>query len=308
MHYAFIRKVGCVHWFVRTFIRQIRKRVFRCGCLINLPTGIAFPIPISSYSGSEVFVTNADVDWGVEALLARLVTTDTVFLDIGANIGYYSAYLYPLVHFCHAFEPDRRALPHLESLATLYPRIRVYNAGVSDRCGTSALLPGMSSETTALSDSSWGQGTNAINAIDAIDVCRICSIDSKAGDFSRPVGAIKIDTEGHEKQVLNGADLVIRRDRPIIALESNVALWLVQWADRMGYSMGSPVEDEFHNPIFLWFQGPSECRTKMIVLVPTERYKETAAAAAELYDPLVPYHRSLRRFQLATQRRALQQR
>ena len=44
---------------------------------MNLPTGIAFAIPISSASGSEVFVTNADVDWGVEALLARLVTTDT---------------------------------------------------------------------------------------------------------------------------------------------------------------------------------------------------------------------------------------
>jgi 16S rRNA G1207 methylase RsmC len=38
-----------------------------------------------------VYVTQGDVDYGSEALLARLASKQSGFLDAGANIGYYSA-------------------------------------------------------------------------------------------------------------------------------------------------------------------------------------------------------------------------
>lgn len=88
MNWSFIRKVGYNAWAFRTIRRQFRKRVLRTGCRVQLPTGLQFVVPPHSHIGGEVFLTDADVDWGAEALLACLVRPRSLFFDISANIGY----------------------------------------------------------------------------------------------------------------------------------------------------------------------------------------------------------------------------
>lgn len=56
----------------------------------RLPTGLSMNLPEDSFFGRDVYVTNADVDWGSEALFSRYLDLQGDFIDVGANIGYYS--------------------------------------------------------------------------------------------------------------------------------------------------------------------------------------------------------------------------
>jgi hypothetical protein len=53
-------------------VRQFYKRVLRRDLRMKLPTGLPIVLPRSSQFGSEAYVTNANVDLGAEALLARM--------------------------------------------------------------------------------------------------------------------------------------------------------------------------------------------------------------------------------------------
>jgi FkbM family methyltransferase len=239
---------------------------------------MTFAVPPRSHIGGEVFLTDADVDWGAEALLARLVRPESVFLDIGANIGYYTAYLYPLVAAVHAFEPDERALPYLRDLARGLPRLTVHAAAVSSADGTAVLSSGASSEISALaSDGSRG-----------VEVPTV-AIDSLEKAFHGPVGAMKVDTEGHEAAVLAGADRTIERDRPLLLCETVVDPPLLAWASARQYRVGAAVEIPREKLAFSWFRDPATLPTKMVFLVPENRAPDLENAAKELYGEGLPY-------------------
>src|SRR5579875_3397799 len=121
----FIRQVGFSKWIFRYSLLQFRKRVLRRDGCMKLPTGSKFIVPRHSPNASEVFVTNANMDWGSEALFARFSQPKRDFLDIGAHVGYYSAYLSPLVRCCYAFEPDPRNLAALRANAALAGNIKI---------------------------------------------------------------------------------------------------------------------------------------------------------------------------------------
>jgi hypothetical protein len=76
---------------------------------------------MSTTSPAKPFVTNADVDWGSEQLLFRLLSGKGAFLDVGAHIGYYSLYMLPRVETVDAFEPDPRVRALLEKTSARSP-------------------------------------------------------------------------------------------------------------------------------------------------------------------------------------------
>jgi hypothetical protein len=105
MNLEYIREVGVVRWTWRTCLRQLSKRLLRVENTLVLPTGLLIHLPKHSKFGSEVFVTKANVDWGSERIFAENLDPSGVFLDVGANIGYYSLYVLPCVSSAYAFEP-----------------------------------------------------------------------------------------------------------------------------------------------------------------------------------------------------------
>jgi FkbM family methyltransferase len=278
MNWRFIRKVGYWPWAIRTFRRQLRKRLLHAGCSMTLPTGLEFFVPPHSHIGSEVFLTDADVDWGAEALLARLVSEDIVFLDVGANIGYYSVYMHPLVAAVHAFEPDQRALPSLRQVAAGLPRLTIHEAAVSSVDGTAVLTAGTSCELSMLVRN-HGEGVKV----------RTIAIDTLASEIDGRIGAIKVDTEGHEAEVLAGADRTIARDRPVLLCETSPDESLLAWAAVRGYRVGAPVELSGPRLAFRWFSRPATLATKMVFLVPEARVPVLDSAAVELYGQGLAY-------------------
>lgn len=229
----FIRQVGVLPWASRYARLQFRKRVLRKDSSMVLPTGPRMLLPRHSHSATEVFVTGANIDWGAETVFARCADGGRDFLDVGAHIGYYSAYLSPLVRRAYAFEPDPRNLPSLQANARLAGNVEVQPIAVSSHLGLAKLrIDGSSS----ISSIEAGEGRT-------IDV-PMTSIDAFVDEHPDVDPAlIKTDIEGHDIEALRGMGRTVRRFAPLILTECGGETSLRELCADWGYSIFSHVRD-----------------------------------------------------------------
>jgi FkbM family methyltransferase len=221
----FIGDVGPLPWAWRTAKRQFAKRALRRGVSLRLPTGLRMQIPPDSQSGTEVYTTKADIDWGAEAIFARHASGD--FIDAGAHIGYYSLYLSPLVRRVYAFEPDPRCFAGLAANSAVGANITHVPLALSDRVGAARLDVSNASAVSRLSDS----GSLVVEAI---------TIDAFVACLNEPhIGVIKTDVEGHDLAVLEGARRTIIAHQPLILSEITPEA-VKDFAGRLGYSLWAP--------------------------------------------------------------------
>lgn len=148
-------------------------------------------------------------------LFEELLRPGHTVLDVGANVGYYTLLASVLVGDpgrVHAFEPEPRNAGFLRRHASLNRRgnVRVEQAAVSDREGTARFDFGSGSGTGHLADSG------------AIEV-RTLSLDDYCAQHGLAPHAIKIDVEGAEMSVLQGARETLVRHRPILFLSTHGA-------------------------------------------------------------------------------------
>jgi FkbM family methyltransferase len=221
---AFIRQVGYRKWAFRWLRRQVGKRLLHRPSRITLPTGLTFTAPIESRFGSEVLYTAAVVDYGSERFLAGLAAADSDFLDVGAHIGYYSAYLAPLVRHVYAFEPDPR---NFASLALNLPANATHvHAAVSSSSGRVRL--DQTRDSGEISDS-------------GIEVSAVTIDDFVAGASDvRPL-LVKLDIEGHEMAAIAGMQQTVDRFQPLILTEFsrgavNTPVALADWLEQHNYT------------------------------------------------------------------------
>jgi FkbM family methyltransferase len=140
------------------------------------------------------------------ALLSEWVD-NRVAVDVGANNGVYAYHLSKLTNVI-AFEPN----PQFRARLSILPRnVRLENVALSDRDGAATLhIPLTSSGRQA---DGWGTLEDVSNAISITVPTR--TLDS----YNLDPGFIKIDVEGHEESILNGALQTIRRSKPILLIE-----------------------------------------------------------------------------------------
>jgi FkbM family methyltransferase len=207
----FIADVGWPRYVWRTACRQFTKRVLRIGNRIRLPTGHVLDLPRLSPTAGEVYVTNADIDWGSEALLVSHLDSAGCFLDIGANIGYYALYVAPAVKTVFAFEPDPRNWPDLEANATHADNVTVVHMAVWREPGRLALDVSSNSAVSFLRPDGMDRSTIETD-VTTVDIFAA----GLAGSF---ISGIKIDVEGMDLDVLRGAHQVMLDQRPLILTE-----------------------------------------------------------------------------------------
>lgn len=161
-----------------------------------------------------------------EAHVARVVQAyvapGSIAYDVGAHIGYLTLLLARLVGadgFVYAFEPNpntRRALS-LNIAANRVRNVSVHSAAVCDRSGTGALA---TFRSYSLVSHLSGPSTPADAELVTVPLIRLDDFVFRDG---HPVpGFVKIDVEGAEAEVFEGAQRLIQEASPVIVAEVRV--------------------------------------------------------------------------------------
>lgn len=134
---------------------------------------------------------------------------DQNFIDAGANTGWFSLAAAPHSRTVFAFEPYP---PYFDVLSRNIERNQLTNVRAICR----AL--GEVSQDVRLSDSTDARNRVILDGgVAEGRPVRMTRIDDEAGD--EPVACMKIDVEGYEYQVLQGAERVIEQSKPVIVAE-----------------------------------------------------------------------------------------
>lgn len=164
--------------------------------------------------------------------LAALVPSGGLVVDVGANIGNHTVW-FAGVMGCRvrAFEPVPAlcaVLAHNVAQNQLDARVRVEPYGVGRRRGRAEI-------------SVWDRANSGATSLElrgAGGAVHVVALDDL--EWDQPVDLLKIDVEGMEADVLAGALGIIRRHRPMLAIEARTTSEeddLRGWLDDAGYQV-----------------------------------------------------------------------
>lgn len=274
----FIKEVGLLRWVWRTAIRQYHKRVVRRDHAMRLPTGEWMTLPICDRFASEAFITQGDVDWGSEALLFSLLNREGVFLDVGAHIGYYTLYVLPRVLEAYSFEPNTRVRALLEKNVSGKGNVSVLPWAVGAKQGRARFTMERHSAFSHLSTEDEDFGDQIV-----VDVVTIDEFVRLGG---LPVEAIKIDAEGHDTEVIQGALHVLAEQQPLVLTEAKPDAVLFDLVCCVGYRVFAFVRHAKTRRKWmaeLQSGRPVPGETKMLFLVPQRLWGEFMRLASARY-------------------------
>jgi len=273
LNWKLVREVGYPKFFYRYSIRQFYKRILKKDNSIKLNKGISINLPRNSKFGTELFLKNGSVDWGSEEYLIKYLDKQKSFLDIGANIGYYSLLVSPYCHRVYAFEPDLRSIPALQENAKKVENITVIQEAVYSEVGE------MQFDITRLPELS-GLNTKSENSTNYINV-KVDTLDNFATKHPNlKITAIKTDVEGADTEVLLGGKNLIEREQPLILSEAFPDSRVLKFAQKLDYLIFAFIKfkdkSKMHlKPKFIQITAyPQDYRPKMIFLVPKRLHQE----------------------------------
>jgi FkbM family methyltransferase len=151
----------------------------------------------------------------------HFVRSGAVAVDVGASFGLFSYHLARLVGrtgTVFSFEPHPSNRVVLEKLAKARPAVRFRPVAVSDEPGSAQMqVPVFGGRhVTAQSSLAHGFGDLEGVAVESVSVPTV-RLDDELGD--RSIDFIKIDVEGHEIAVLQGAAGILRKYLPPMLIE-----------------------------------------------------------------------------------------
>lgn len=196
------------------------------------------PEMVTSYDGDlHILCTlNSYIDWNVyfkgyfapdlSLAIKSLVQPGMVVLDVGANIGAYTLLLAKGVGeegSVFAFEPNPEAFERLRvnvALNGYEPRVVLVPVALSTECGWADFFVPSDEETNrglaSLHPCARGfPGREIVVQTRTLD-------EFVASEGIEVVHFIKVDTEGHDLNVILGGEQMIRAQRPMIIFEANL--------------------------------------------------------------------------------------
>ncbi|NTS43791.1 FkbM family methyltransferase [Flavisolibacter sp. BT320] len=194
---------------------QVYKRTIGLPLISCLDNGALFILlPNSTNSTGNIYVKTYEAEYIY--FLRQAIVEEGIILDIGAHMGLYTLLLKDKFKGGYCFEPsndNRRALTHNLAINELQEKFWVCGNAVSSYDGEASL---------AIKGAYSGENTLTENGKESIRVNTV-TIDSflKQERKNEPVTLIKIDTEGHEKEILEGAKETLKQNRQCIVLFEN---------------------------------------------------------------------------------------
>jgi FkbM family methyltransferase len=147
--------------------------------------------------------------------LDKIVPEGSVTVDVGANCGLYTRKLARLSRQVYAFEPSHKMADLLRR--TSAPNVSVHEIALSDQTGNAELfIPQADHELVyglASLEPRFGTGNERVVSI-SVPTARLDAI------VQQEVAFVKIDVEGHELNVLNGAVELVEHSQPVFLVEA----------------------------------------------------------------------------------------
>lgn len=152
--------------------------------------------------------------------LANHIKPDSVFVDIGANIGYHSLFVSSLLNNSgevHAFEPITSLSNQFKESVQIngFTNIEIHTTGLGEKKATV--------EINLRDENMGGSSLFEHNDLNIVKISGTEKITIKTLDSilfpKTKVSVIKIDVEGYEFEALRGAENILKRDHPVIFLE-----------------------------------------------------------------------------------------
>jgi FkbM family methyltransferase len=189
------------------------------GETVNACEGFLIRVDPSDYAVGHTVARTGSYEPEVSATLRRLLSPGATFVDIGANIGWFSLLAASLVGPTGrvvAIEPNPRNVALLRQSAkdNGFDNIDVVAVALGERPGAAALETDGSNGRLIPVD---GPPAQAVVASFVVAVYPLDSVLNEVG-VTR-VDAIKIDVEGAEPLVIRGATRTISESRPLLVSE-----------------------------------------------------------------------------------------
>ncbi len=140
---------------------------------------------------------------------------DKTAVDVGANLGNHSVYFSKMFNRVVAFEADFRNFRLCELNTENAKNIVCENLALSNEFGYVAILNNDNKNSGKGSISQVRQSGTTEFSIQCI------TLDSYKFAADEQIGLLKIDVEGAEQQVLEGAKNIIALHRPVVLFEEN---------------------------------------------------------------------------------------
>jgi len=145
--------------------------------------------------------------------LQPYIKKNAVILDIGANIGNHSVYwaVRSNAKRIYSFEPIKDTFKILKKnveINEISEKVKIFNIGLSDKKTNGSVSLYVQNNIGGIHVKQNENGTLLLDKLDNI------KIEEDVIDF------IKIDVEGHEFQVLRGAEATLKKYKPIIFVET----------------------------------------------------------------------------------------
>ena len=191
--------------------RRLRAEFVPCNTPVRLrlPGGAEFVAPGADHIAQAILHLGV-FDLVVTEALWRLIEPGDVAVDAGANIGYMSSIMAARAAQVWAFEPHPQLFRELQVNCDLarakHTRVKLESrqVGLSQRTCKLFLEP--------FDPASGNRGTSTVidrAATNAVEVCA-CRLDDVLDGVGQ-VGLMKVDVEGHERPLLEGAAQLLAR-------------------------------------------------------------------------------------------------
>ena len=163
--------------------------------------------------------------------------TRRVALDIGAHVGFWSFYLAQYFREVHAFEPVHVFVDCFRENVK-HGNVILHETALGNRAGFVEMeVPAENSGMTHV-----GAGAGGSTPIETLDAFGIAGVD-----------LVKIDVEGYERFVLEGARQTLLRDKPVVIVEQKSGadrysvdkLGALRYLESLGAGVVEKVVDDF---------------------------------------------------------------
>jgi len=207
--------------------RVLRYRFTKKGVSKRVMTFFGVPMTVVLPASTDIYLTGGkshNSEIRLARFLIRQLKAGGAFTDIGAHFGYFSLLAARLVGSqgqVIAFEASTTTYAVLSDNVASMPTVQAYHNAVSNKQEKISFyeFPVLYNEYNSLdieqfTTENWFQEFKPTK----IDVCAV-TLDDFFTSTARMPDVIKIDVEGAELKVIQGATELLRRTKPVVVLE-----------------------------------------------------------------------------------------